>query len=429
MNSDLKRPQGFALVAAMILMAVLSIIGATVLTATSTEIAISGNYRRALEAFYLAESGITEGRARLRGEQTNNPRLIKDPINNYDAQWSSYILTSAHWEPTDDLTFYKRLTNYIPIRQNQTNLTIVPNSLQSNLSYWVKIKHKTEYDAERDGHRSVTPHYIDNDGGMRRHTRANPGNVIVFGYPAVGSPWPAQFTNSILPDGAFPVEKISAWASLKGGSARIEVDAVHLPAPPVLAAIYSKHGVSLNGPLNTIDGGDRCGVVLSKPPIYTKSPSVTSGPGSFNGAPSSPRQGPIDLHLSKSIELLKNGAVSVVTPQSGVTWGTVADPFAMYVDASTNPGGLTIRNMNGYGILLAKGHVNLEGPIHWQGLIISSGKVSVDGTSGGIVIAGGMWVDQLVDVAGSLNVSYDSCAIKSAILSRPLVITKWKQVQ
>ena len=427
MNSDVQRPQGFALVAALILMAVLSIIGATVLTATSTEIAVSGNYRRGLEAFYLAESGISEGRARLRGDRTSNPRLIKDPMKNYDVRWSAYILTSASWKPTDDLTFDKRLTNYIPIKQNQTNITVAPNSLQGTLPYLVKIKHKTEYDAEQDGHRSATPHYIDNDGSMRKHTRANPGSLVVYGYPVVGSPVPVQFTNHILSEGAFPVERISAWASLKGGSARIEVDAVHLPAPRVLAAIYSKHGVSFNGPLNTINGVDRCGAVSSKPPIYTKGPSSTTGPAFFSGVPASPQQGLLDIHLSKAIELLKDGAVHVATHQFGVRWGTITDQLAVYVDASISPGGLSIRSMAGYGILLAKGDMTLEGPIHWRGLIISSGKVSVDGSSGGIIIEGGMWADQLVDLAGSLNVSYDSCAIQSAILSRPLVVTKWKQ--
>ncbi|MGB0910897.1 MAG: pilus assembly PilX N-terminal domain-containing protein, partial [Nitrospirales bacterium] len=91
--------QGIALVAALILMAVLSVIGATVLKATSTEIGISGNYRRGLEAFYLAEAGIAEGRVRLRGDITSNPQLVEDPTRYYDARWTAYILTSDSWKP------------------------------------------------------------------------------------------------------------------------------------------------------------------------------------------------------------------------------------------------------------------------------------------------------------------------------------------
>ena len=223
--------KGIALVAALILIAILSIIGATVLTGTSTEIAISGNYRRGIEAFYLAEAGVAEGRARLRGDLLSNPGLIGDPVKNYDARWSAYILTSVSWTPADDLTFDKRRTNYFPIKANQTNSTVRVNSLQSDLSYWVKLKHKTEYDAERDGHRTITPHYVDGDGSIRKHTRANPGNVLLYGYPTTDAVMPVEFTSSIPVIGALPVERIAAMANLKGGSARIEVDAVHPPAP------------------------------------------------------------------------------------------------------------------------------------------------------------------------------------------------------
>ena len=428
MDNNLKNTQGIALVAALILMAVLSVIGATVLTATSTEIAISGNYRRGIEAFYLAESGIAEGRARLRGDLTSNPRFIKDPVNNYDARWSAYILTSASWKPTDDETFYKRHTNYVPFRGSQTNVTVTANSLQSGLPYWAKIKHKTEYDAERDGHRSATPHYLDKDGSIRMHTRANPGNVIVYGYSTANSFLPEEFTSSILAEGAYPVERIMAWASLKGGSARIEVDVVHPPAPPVLAAIYAKNGVSLTGPLNTISGVDRCGAVSSKPPIYTKGPSPTTGPASFNGVPSSPQQGLLDIPLQEAIDSLKRGAELVMTDQFGVQWGTPSAPMTVYVDAASIPGGLSMRSLTGYGTLLVEGDLRLDGPIQWDGLIISSGIVIMNGATGSIEIAGGVWADQIIDLAGSLNVSYESCTIKTAILSRPLVVTKWRQV-
>ena len=428
MNHNMHNTQGIALVAALILMAVLSIIGATVLTATSTEIAISGNYRRGIEAFYLAEAGIAEGRARLRGDLIANPRLIEDPVKSYDARWSAYILTSASWMPTDDETFYKRQTNYFPVNGNQTNSTVIANSLQVDLPYWVKIKHKTEYDAEREGHRAGTPHYVDRDGSIRKHTRANPGNVIVYGYQTADSLAPSEFTSSIPGKEVLPVERIVATASLKGGSAMIEVDVVHPPAPHVLAAIYAKNGVSLTGPLNTISGFDRCGALSSKPPIYVRSPSAMTGPALFQGTPSFPQQGPLDINLVQAIASLKQGAMVVTTHQSGVNWGNPTAPFTVYVDSLSISGGLTIRNATGEGILLVEGDVTLEGPIQWRGLIISSGRISVNGATGSIRVEGGIWTKELVDMAGSLNVTYDSCAIKTAILSQPLVVTKWRQV-
>ena len=196
----------------------------------------------------------------------------------------------------------------------------------------------------------------------------------------------------------------------------------------VLAAIYVNNGVSLTGPLNTISGDDQCGALSSNPPIYTHAPSSTTGPASFQGSPSIPRQGPQKIDLSKVIVSLKQGAMLITTDQFGVNWGNSLAPLTVHVDSSANPGGHTMRNVTGYGILLVEGDVKLEGQMQWQGLIISSGRVTMNAASGPIRVEGGIWANELVDVAGSLNVTYDSCTIKTVILSKPLMITKWRQV-
>lgn len=422
-----KNTRGIALVAALILMALLSVLGATVLTATSTEISISGNYRRGIEGFYLAEAGIAESRARLRGDLFGNPLLINDP-NPYDPRWTAYILTSSDWHTSVDTTFYKGHTNYFPVSGNRSNSRITPNSLQRTLPYWVKLKHKTEYDAEREGHRSTIPHYLDLDGNLGKHTRANPGHVVVYGYPTASSSAPMEFTSRVPVGGAYPVERIMASAGGKGGSVRIEVDAVHPPAPPVLAAIYAKTGVSFAGPFNTVSGDDQCGAVASKPPIYINGPSSVTGPVSLVGNPPSPQQGDLELNLLQVLDWFKRGARVITTDQSGVNWGTTSSPETVFVDSSARIGRLSIQDVQGHGILLMTDDVVLEGPVKWNGLLISTGKIYVSGARGPVRIKGGMWMGELVDLSGSLNVSYDSCAIKTAVFSKPLVITKWKQV-
>ena len=428
-DKNLCNAQGMALVAALILMAILSIIGATVLTATSTEIAISGNYRRGIEAFYLAEAGIAEGRARLRGAFVSNPQLVVDPVQEYDALWSAYILTSSDWKSTDDQTFYKRQTNYIPSSGNQANSMVRANSLQHDLPYWVKLQHKTEYDAEREGHRPTNPHYIDDDGSIKKHTRAKPGNIVMYGYLTADALTPVTFTSSSLIHGAFPVERILASASLHGGSATIEVDVVHPATPPVLGAIYAQNGMLLTGLFNVISGVDQCGAFPSLPPIYSQAPSLTIGSALFQGLPDSPQQGSLEVHLPQIIASLKQqGGMLVTTDQSGVNWGKSLAPYTVHIDSSAIPGGLTLRNTTGYGILLVEGDVTFKGPMLWQGLIVSSGRIRMNGGTGPIHVDGAIWANELVDVAGSLNVNYDSCTIQTAILSKPVKVTKWRQV-
>src|SRR2546429_6226150 len=51
----------------------------------------------------------------------------------------------------------------------------VVNGLQTAIPYWIKIRHKREYDAELEGHTPATPHYVDGDTSTQgNHTAANP---------------------------------------------------------------------------------------------------------------------------------------------------------------------------------------------------------------------------------------------------------------
>ena len=102
--------------------------------------------------------------------------------------------------------------------------------------------------------------------------------------------------------------------------------------------------------------------------------------------------------------------------------------MTVYVNADGTAGGLVLSRVTGYGNLFIRGDVTLEGPVNWKGLIISSGTITMNGTTGPINITGGVYVRELMDVAGSISLEYDSCAIKTAILSRPLIVTQWKQL-
>ena len=67
--------RGFALVAVLLLIAVVSLVTATVLQTTSTEIQISGNHKRAVQEFYAAEAGLAEALSRLRKTMGNRGRI------------------------------------------------------------------------------------------------------------------------------------------------------------------------------------------------------------------------------------------------------------------------------------------------------------------------------------------------------------------
>ena len=75
--------QGSALIAALLLVAVSGIMGATILFATSTDLQISGNYRRAIQTFYAAEAGLGETQRRLHGTLASNPVFLGDLASPY----------------------------------------------------------------------------------------------------------------------------------------------------------------------------------------------------------------------------------------------------------------------------------------------------------------------------------------------------------
>ena len=423
------RSPGVALVGAVVLMAIAGLMGTSVLLATSIEITISGNYRRAVEAFYLAEAVGEEARARLRGFSGGAPGFIGDSGFEYDPLWSAYILTSSDWRPTDDPSYSPSLTNYIPTQSAQTNTAIVANSLQTDLSYWVKIRHKSEYEAERNGHGTDSPHYVDRDGSLEHHTDDNPGNIVFYGYPAGDSIRPMEFTTAGATE-AFPVEVVTAYGSLVGGSSVIELQVVRQPGPRVLAALYARNGVSLNESSVTISGVDHCGDVPSKPPVYTLAPSGTKGSATFRESPPTPVQGSLDIDLPLIVGSLIKGAAVISSDQFGVTLGSSSKPMTFYVKAATPPfaGVFTLQNATGFGILLVEGPARIRGPVTWHGLVVNAGTLTLDGSTGPISILGGVWSDQVQHVGGDISITYDSCAIKTSVLSRPLIVMNWRQI-
>lgn len=175
--------KGSALIAALLLVAVSGIMGATILLAISTELQISGNYRRAIQTFYAAEAGLAETQRRLSGSLASNPVFLGDPATPYQPNWSAYLFAQAGWKPEHDQTYSALLTNYVPLPGNVTNTLAQPNSVQRDVAYWTKVHHKTEYDAEQGGHRQATPHYVDGDGATMLHSKSNRGGACSVWLP------------------------------------------------------------------------------------------------------------------------------------------------------------------------------------------------------------------------------------------------------
>jgi len=420
--------QGFALVAALLLIVVVGIVTATVLQTASTEIKISGNQRQAVENFYAAEAGLAEGMARLRRRPGSERLFISDAGHKANSHWSAYILTSSDWSFQDDPDFSFRQTNLIPTQGNSMNTQVLPNSAQSRLSYWVKIRHKTEYDAEQAGHHVDSPHYLDQDGSTSRH-RSNVGNIIYYGYPNADGKSPQALTTD-GPTPWLPIEVITAHGGPAGSGVFLQAEVVHPPGPNHLGALYAVGDVTLAGQSGSLNGHDACGAAPSVSPVYSGGMITLGSSMLFEGVPATPTQKGVGLDLSHALDEVKKGATSVQSDLQNMQIGLsgVPEAYLAEVSGSTQPSRLLIRNTVGQGLLLVDGTAVLEEKVTWSGMVVVTGTLIIQGDGANLTVQGGIWAGSVQQSGGLLNVRYDSCQIESALLSQPLRVRTWKEV-
>ena len=418
--------KGSALIAALLLVAVSGIMGATILFATSTDLQISGNYRRAIQSFYAAEAGLAETQRRLSGLPVSNPLFLGDLESPNQSNWSSYVFSQSGWKPTDDQTYNALLTNYVPLSGNATNILAQPNSVQSDVPYWTKVQHKSEYDAEQAGHRLATPHYLDGDGLTTLHSKSNRGQLLRFGYPLTTSVKPEQFTTT-LPNLYAPVEVITSYGQVEGADSILQADVIHPAGPPVWAPIYSGNEVVLSGSMNSIQGMDACGMLpAGLPPISLAPLASLIGTASLTGNPSTPQVSPMALDLYGQVDDLLKGAVPVITDLMSVTLGSITSPAVHYAEPSN--GTLTVSQVTGYGILLVKGNLQISAPFQWAGLILVSGQATFAGGLGSSTLNGALYADRVQVLNDNVNITLDTCPIAATLRTLPVQVLTWRQL-
>lgn len=428
-GSDATHNRGFALVAVLLLMAVVGIVTATVLQTTSTEIQISANHKQVVQDLYAAEAGLAEARSRLRKAPGAEATFIEDPAASPDPLWTAYIAESAEWSPTVDPEYAPHETNVIPLPGHPTNTVVQPNSVQTELPYWVKIRHKTEYDAKRAGHKAATPHYVDLDGSTARPSKRNRGSVVYFGYPSPADTVPVSFTTN-TPTPWLPIEKIVAYGSATNGSVVLEEEVYHPPGLNQLGALHVYGSVSLAGVPVTIDGHDACGAVGSLPPVVYGG-TIASDPAiNFDGTPASPQHSSDVPAPAVALAALNADAMKLTHDQVNQLLGTAEAPMTFFAEGGVfaQPQGIRIRQTRGFGILLVNGNATLEGEVYWDGMILVSGTLFLNGRGSGIVIRGAVWAGEIDQPAGSLIVRYDSCRLKAAMLSPPTRVRTWREI-
>ncbi len=392
---------GMVTAVALLLMAVLTLLGTTAVVMTSTDLQIGGNYKVSEVAFYAAEAGIQEARARLRSNAGAN--LIND-LYPTSTQWRAYIGTLAMAQQKG---FNSSLSTH-----SRTN------SLQSSMNYIVEIRHKT------DGAGNIM-YWGDhnNDGIITRNTAAgNSNNRNIYLVTSSG-----YTSNSYR---------------------TVEAEVTNTPPITVPSPLYVKADAKIQGGSTDIIGLDMCGgsdkpgIVTTQNPgsiEITGGPNITGAGGttpniSYNGA-----NVDIDMMVN-SLKTLANFSYNVSSAtHTGMNWGAPtlganlesASTCAAHNIVYYNTNGTDIKlagGSSGCGILLIDGDLDIDGGFSWHGVVVVTGSVKYTG-GGAKQITGGMLSGGTVDadvIGGNSNIVYCSSAVNSQTDSFPLRTLSWR---
>jgi Tfp pilus assembly protein PilX len=383
----------------LLMLAVLTLLGTTAVVVTSTDIQIGGNYKASETAFYAAEAGVEEARARLRGHPEGY--MISDayPSSN---QWRAYIgpLTKAQ-----EKGFIASLSEHLRV-----------DSAQSNVNYVVEIKHRT------DAADNVL-YWGDHDGDGVNTRNAVVGSNI---YVITSKGYTANSSRTVR---------------------TVEAEVTRTLPVPVPSPLYVKTKAKIQGSSTNIIGVDACGGA-HKPGVITTRDSGSIdllGNPTILGQPVDIKYNGPDIDVASAVSTLKESANETYTvtgaTHTGKNWG---EP--VIINQQT-PSTCSVRNIvyyntqgthikltgqtSGCGILLVDGDLEVNGGFAWHGIVLVTGTVTYLGggdkhVTGGIM-AGASLNGELDTVGGNANIVYCSSAINNQTFKLPLKMLSWKE--
>jgi hypothetical protein len=115
------------------------------------------------------------------------------------------------------------------------------------------------------------------------------------------------------------------------------------------------------------------------------------------------------------------------------------DPNVIYLNPPVNPGNgikeVSLQNVQGHGLLLIDGSVNISGGFNWYGVVIASGGVKFTGQGGegknitGAVMAGETGVVVDINVTGSIAILYCSAVTNYLNNLTTAIMISWREIR
>jgi hypothetical protein len=384
---------GIALVLAMLLLLIVTVIGISALNTSTYDVRISGNEKSSIQAFYVAEAGINELMGRFRPGATNQI-LDSDPSN---PKWK-VLLAKYPGKGALHIGYISGDPNSLP-------------SLQNQLDFGVEIKHKIDATNQVVQYAGV-PVYI----------------LKSYGFTADGG-------NKVL-----EVELVKS-PNYDPPSAIFSEMPVHIHGNPIY--------------INGNDGcgkTNKPGVITT---TTTTPPITESGNPTIDGLPPkvtlTSNPSPISLSIKEMVDYLKGDANFKYSYNENQTLNGYSDRLGTPTSSDTTipitytgPMNIVYFNMNGEktlklagdshgaGILLVEGNLEINGGFTWYGIILVTGAVEYSGggkknLTGGIMVGKKVSIETTIgESAGIIYCSAVSEKLKDIV--PPLKMTRWREI-
>jgi Tfp pilus assembly protein PilX len=371
MRNPMGNEKAFLLIAALTLMATLTLLGTTAYILSSTDIKIGANFRNSQMVLQVAMAGAERAREALRVENlaSGDKASFSDELNSSTRKGANGVL-NGYTTTTDD--------------------SPLANGTMNNVTYAAYL---TNDNLNGDTYLSTT----DNNGKLLITSVATGLN---------SSKAKVEIVVAVFPPPSTPATIYSKDNVTTNGSS-----------------------MTISGN-DACSAGTNLAPIFTKDPATTNS----NGSPTFTGSPPTPQHGTQDIDIQGYIDALKASATTTLTAdQSGATYGSSSSYVTVYSDASLQADGeLRLNNVTGHGILLVKGDLQMAGNFNWNGLIFVTGVITTSGGGSdakniqGLVFAGASALGDTV-INGSVTVGYDSCKVKEALAGQPLKVINWKQ--
>jgi hypothetical protein len=449
-----RRPQeGIALLIAIFVLLLISVVAIALLVSSGTETALGANYRTSSTVYYAAIAGLEEARGRLLPKNPNSfvPSVIPPGLT-FPLGQTLYVINRlpgeniVPWDSSNPFYDSEYGAEAFPLTASSSSWQSV-NSLWDNniqgipgpIYKWVRINAATE--------QSLFLHV----NGTGSYENTTPIFFDLSHLDNLGNPWPSLVVGS-TPTAVQALE-ITALASLPSGSkktmqylvAPIPLDLSPIAPSQLFTAALTLDGnnVVYQGPNSSsfkIVGDDvTTGRTCSTPTLhsipaigYTNSADssqaqITSGtslqPANYVGnqpplpAPPAPSMSPVSLPLSYQSPAGLDSFVQKIVANADVIIPPGPPPLPPYTaHGSDLPSAMSPANPmivvvqgnldlaawhnTGYGMLLVTGNLNYDPDASWNGIVLVIGQGTVTGSlSGAGQINGAFFVAQTRDPA------------------------------